>query len=148
MQTLVSKDETINFRSYAPLEKIYMHYGNMLYGYLFRAIGDHRKTEDYLIEIFTSISSELGNLDLENVYTWSAILKHTRKKLSFFSTYSVNKTNPLFSYLSDEQREVFFASYYGTKTLEEVATALNKPQEYVRKTLRIALATISTNNGY
>lgn len=147
MQHLLTKDQPDQkLDSLMQLELLYNRYADILNGYLIHITGNPEEAEEQLSKVFNCIHRELGTTAVKVINNWPALLNFTKKTLVLHKRYLTKDANPFDYYLSDEQWEVFYGSYYRAKSVSEIAIDLKKPKEEVRKILRATMSLIRINN--
>ena len=135
------------------LHDLYDRYAGMLLGYLSEVVKDHRLAEQHLVNIFNNIPQHLSELNSAETNTWCQLQRLAKKHLMGSSVansggHTDNGTiielgrNKFLDQMTNEQQAVFCGVYYHHKTITQLATELNKPEDLIRKSLREAFAII------
>jgi hypothetical protein len=133
------------------IKKIYDSYSDMLYGYILKMAVDEQQADNYLIEVFMSLSREFGPHDFEVINSWPFLLRCTKRKLLEFNAsfpdavkkrakiLNLKNEHPDFFYLSEIQMQVFNAVYYRIKSVDDIAQEYKKPADEIRRILRTTI---------
>jgi hypothetical protein len=133
------------------LHDLYDRYAGKLLGYISEIVKDHRVAEQHLVNIFNNIPQHLSELNSAETNTWCQLQRLAKKHLMGSSVANNGGhtgvaiepgRNKFLDRMTNEQQVVFCGVYYNHKTIMQLATELNKPEELIRKTLREAFAII------
>ena len=138
-------NKAVQVQESVKIQDVYDQYGGMLYGYLLKVLKDKVQAEEILVSIFDDIAKsvdESGNCDS---YTWCGLYRMAKAKLMKLINDEGNSNdqdmmvytlgNNMYNGMNDEQKQVFYETYYGGKKVTQVAAQLNKSEESVKKTL-------------
>jgi len=135
---------------------VYNQYGSMLYGYLLRVLKDKDEAGNYLITIFDEIAKGANDRGECGPYTWCGLYRIARNKLMLHVNDEGSSTdheimvytlgNNMYADMSDEQKQVFYETYYRGKLVSQLAGQLNKSEEAIKKLLNEAF-TILRSGG-
>jgi hypothetical protein len=120
----------------------------MLLGYLTETLQDADTAGEQLANIF----SDLIKQDNNGVnYSWQQLHKFARERLSALGLTGNRKVSTVSEYVTEnktwrkmtpEQQLVFYNAYHCSRPIGSIAQQLNKPEEYIRRTLIEAFAVI------
>ena len=127
------------------IQEVYDQYSGMLYGFLLKVLKDKEQAEKLLVGIFDDIAKNVGKSGNCGPYTWCGLYRMAKDKLMIhmddegdsndqdMMVYTLG--NNMYNGMTDEQKQVFYETYYGGKKITQVAAQLNKSEESVKKTL-------------
>ncbi|HEY0174886.1 MAG TPA: sigma factor-like helix-turn-helix DNA-binding protein, partial [Pedobacter sp.] len=107
-----------------------------------------------LVQLFCDLSSHFNEINWDEGNSWRQLHKFTKDKLSVFVHPVKNcghaeaelvihdSQNGYLERLTEEQKQVFCAVYYDSKTIREISVELNKTDDLIRKTLKEAFSII------
>jgi len=130
------------------LRALYERYGGMLLGYLTETLQDGDAAGEQLANIFTDLIKQDGN---GIGYSWRQLHKFARERLAVSGLAGSRKATMVPEYITEnlawrkmtaEQQLVFYNAYHCSRTVGSIAQQLNKPEEYIRRTLVEAFAVI------
>lgn len=138
---------------YYTLHDIYDKYAAMLLGYVSEVVKDRKLAEEHLVSIFNNVPKHLSELNNTQTNTWCQLQRLAKKHLTgapaanehgkaYNGTTIELGSNKFLGQMTNEQHTVFCGVYYNQKTIIQLADELNKPEEFIRKTLREAFAII------
>lgn len=119
----------------------YNKYAAMLLGYINGIVQDHQKAEDQMAFILTSFAEEFNIQESNNLNIWLQLRQYAQRKLAVQTTnvtISPRRTKNL-EVLSELEREIFCAVYYGGKSIAHLSLTLEKNEAEIRNQLRICV---------
>jgi DNA-directed RNA polymerase specialized sigma24 family protein len=143
------------------IRSLYENYADMLLGYIFEIVKDRKLAEEYLVKIFTNISSSNFNkLDWEGTNTWCQLMRFAKNELLAFNNTVADcetddvpaavmykSSNKYLDRMTDEQKHVFCSFYYHKKTTAELSKELNRSEDLIRISLKEAFTIIRSSHG-
>jgi hypothetical protein len=134
---------------------IYDEYAGMLLGYIYEVVNDKNIAEQYLVSVFNELPQHLHDIAQPGINVYHRLQLLARKVLAgYFETIpacliSVNsndhlpvRPNKFLDRMTKEQQIVFCNIHYSGKSVSQLATEFNKPEEEVKKLLQQAFAAI------
>ena len=138
-------NKAVQVQESVKIQEVYDQYSGMLYGYLLKVLKDKEQAEKLLVGIFDDIAKnvdESGNCDS---YTWCGLYRMAKAKLMKLINDEGNSNdqdmmvytlgNNMYQGMTDEQKQVFYETYYGGKKITQLAAQLSKSEESIKKTL-------------
>jgi len=144
--------KAVQIQGLVKIQDVYDQYGGMLYGYLLKVLKDKAQAEKFLVSIFDDIAKSANESGNCGPYTWCGLYRIAKAKLMIHMDDEGNSNdqdmmvytlgNNMYNGMTDEQKQVFYETYYGGKKVTQVAAQLNKSEESVKKTLMEAFTTL------
>jgi len=133
------------------VRSLYDKYAGMLFGYILEVVKDRKLAEECMVQLFHDISQQFNATDWELGNSWCRLQGLAHRKLvvlaDTFTDYGGDQgkamqftQNNYLRQLSEMQRQIFCAIYYGRKRIAEVSEELNITEDLTRKTLKEAFA--------
>ncbi|WP_316799909.1 hypothetical protein [Pedobacter frigidisoli] len=119
----------------------YNKYAAMLLGYINGIVQDHQKAEDQMAFILTSFAKEFNIQESNNLSIWLQLRQYAQNKLAEQTanvSITPRKTKNL-EVLSELEKEIFCAVYYGGKSIAYLSVTLGKNEDEIRNQLRLGV---------
>jgi DNA-directed RNA polymerase specialized sigma24 family protein len=137
------------------ISELYDKYAGMLLGYIYDIVKDSQLAEQHLVNIYSALPTNYHEFISAGENTWCYLQRLAKKHLLDFtgnlkSEYqpeqidhaAYNNRNKFLKLMSHEQKQVFCGIYHYGKTISQLATALNRSEDFIRKTLKEAFVII------
>ncbi|WP_443945766.1 hypothetical protein ACJVDH_01225 [Pedobacter sp. AW1-32] len=135
-------------------------YSPSLLGYIYSVTGDREKSEEYLVMILSQFVVDFNTDVLNKNVTWlklrqyacnflsmSAFVSHTRIEDKNKQLETGFPENVYLSLLDQKQKEIFCAIYYHGKSINDLATALQENETFIRNQFKLSLDKIRNARG-
>jgi hypothetical protein len=139
---------------------LYDKYGGMLLGYIFEIVRDRKLAEEYLVQIFCDLSTQINEIDWEETNSWCQLQSFARAKLITLTatvklgdipgrtgTSVYNLRNRYLEQMTDLQQQVFYSVYYHGKSITAISAEQNETEDLIRRTLKEAFAIMKKSGG-
>lgn len=147
---MVRPDNQAVKRQGSAVQEVYSQYSGMLYGYLLKVLQDKEQAEKLLVSIFEDIAKDVDDSGNCGPYTWCGLYRMAKAKLIKHVNDEGNSNdqdmmvytlgNNMYNDMTDDQKQVFYETYYGGKKVIQLAEQLNRSEESIKKTLKEAFA--------
>ena len=137
------------------ISELYDKYAGMLLGYIYDIVKDSQLAEQHLVSIYSGLPANYNEVIAAGENTWCYLQRLAKKHLLDFignskteyqpeqiDLVTYNNRNKFLKLMTQEQKDVFCGIYHYKKTISQLATDLNKSEDFIRKTLKEAFAII------
>ena len=140
-----SDNKAVQVQGSVKIQEVYDQYSGMLYGYLLKVLKDKEQAEKFLVSIFDDIAKSADESGNCGPYTWCGLYRMAKDKVMIHIDDEGNSSdqdtmvytlgNNMYNGMTDDQKQVFYETYYGGKKVNQLAAQLNKSEELIKKTL-------------
>lgn len=134
------------------IRNLYEQYAGMLLGYIFGIVKDRKLAEEYLVRLFGELSLHFHEINWDRDQAWTTLQQFARKSIAgashgsdqspvIFPNWSAGAL-PESDQLTENQKYIFYSTYYQGKSVSTLSTESNQSEELIRKTLKEAFAII------